>query len=172
MTGQLSLARFENLALQQPRKSSATLARDLQEFASRNGPRVRRFKDQTTGRSFSKETGQNVSRITEFVRWLVFWAQSTTKNYIRAENKRQYIFWVFIPHAIIPLVSLFFFSFLFSQTTTQIISTISESKKQQTITCFGVYLRSVGTQHGNLRQLWFNEQGDLYYSASPQRNWW
>ena len=45
----------------------------------------------------------------------------------------------------------------FSQTTTQTIATISEHKpwklQQQNHTCFGAYLYSEGTKHGNLHQL-------------------
>ena len=47
---------------------------------------------------------------------------------------------------IIPQVS-------FSKTTTQIISTISECKPCKTVTNFGTYIYSEGTQHRSLHQL-------------------
>ena len=37
---------------------------------------------------------------------------------------------------------------LFSQTTAQTLSTISERKTRKTITCFGAYLSSASAQHG------------------------
>ena len=73
----------------------------------------------------------------------MFWAQLTTKVYIRAENKLQSISITFIPQVIIPQVS-------FSQTMIQILSTISERKPTKTKRCFGAYSYFAGTQHGNL----------------------
>ena len=58
---------------------------------------------------------------------LMLWAQSATKDYIRVEHKLQSISRLFIPQVIITQVS-------FSQTTTQILSTISEHKPRKTIT--------------------------------------
>ena len=53
-------------------------------------------------------------------------AQSATKDYVRAENKLQWIFYLFIPQVIIPQAS-------FSQTTNQIKYTISDHKNRKTI---------------------------------------
>ena len=76
----------------------------------------------------------------------MLWAQSTIKDYIRAEHKIQSISKLFIPQVIIPQVS----TSLFPQTTAQILSTISERKTRKTNTCFGAHLYSATTQHGNL----------------------
>ena len=83
----------------------------------------------------------------QLVSSLVFWAQLTLKNYIRAENKLQ---------SLSPSYSFHKSSYhksLFSKTTAQIISTISEHKPRKAITYFGAYSYSAGTQHGNLQQL-------------------
>ena len=53
---------------------------------------------------------------------MVLWAKSTTKDYIRAENKLQSISKLFIPQV------------SFSQTTTQLIPIVSEDKLSKTIT--------------------------------------
>ena len=58
------------------------------------------------------------------VGWLVLWAQSTTKDYIKAEHKLHSISKLFISHVIISQVMFFGF--------------------------FLAYLYSTGTQHGNL----------------------
>ena len=57
---------------------------------------------------------------------LVLWAQSTTKDYIRAEHKLHSVSHLFISQVMIPQVFFFFF--------------------------FLAYLYSAGTQHGNLHQ--------------------
>ena len=54
----------------------------------------------------------------------MFSAQSTTNEYIRPGNKFQSVYWLFIPQVIIPEVS-------FSQTITQIVSTISEHRPRK-----------------------------------------
>ena len=84
----------------------------------------------------------------------MLWAQSTTKNYIRAEHKLQSISKLFIPQVIIPQVGLFFvFRFVFSRSTAQILSTISESKtRKNNYTSFGACLYSMSTQRRNLHQ--------------------
>ena len=73
-------------------------------------------------------------------------AENTLQSmeYIRAENKLQSISKLSIPQVIIPQAS-------FSQTTTQILSMILESKPRKTLTHVlePVYI-PVGTQYGNL----------------------
>ena len=58
----------------------------------------------------------------------MLYAQSTTKDYIRSENKLEFVSKLFIPQVITPQV------FFFSQTTIQLLSTISERKTRKTIT--------------------------------------
>ena len=91
---------------------------------------------------------------------LVLSAQSTTKDYIRTENKLQSISKLFIPQVIITQVS-------FSQTTTQIIPTISERKPRKTIAymfwspfIFG----GLGSRHGNLHQFSVTRSRGTYFA--------
>ena len=71
-------------------------------------------------------------------------AQSATRDYFRAENKLQSISYLFISPVTTPQVS-------FSQTTTQILSTISKCKpRKNNDKCFGPYFYSTGTQRGIL----------------------
>ena len=72
------------------------------------------------------------------------WAQSTTKDDSRTENKLQSTSKLFIQEVIIPQVS-------FPQNTTQILSTILECKPGKTTnTCLGANLHSTDTKHRNL----------------------
>ena len=85
------------------------------------------------------------------------WAQSTKKDYIRAENKFQSISSLFIPEVIIPQVS-------FAKITTQILST--ESKPRKTIAHALEPIKipralNIGT---------CIEQGDLFYFADLHSN--
>ena len=57
------------------------------------------------------------SRIVKLVRWLVLWARSTTKDYIRTEHKLHSISKLFISQFIIPQVIFFFLAYLYSADT-------------------------------------------------------
>ena len=95
----------------------------------------------------------------QLVSWWVLWAQSTTKDYIRAKNKLQSISKLFVPQVIIPQVS-------FSRMTIQILSTIVECKPIKTITCVldPIYIL-LALNTGTCTQ-----QGDLFYSVGLHRN--
>ena len=81
------------------------------------------------------------------VSWLVLWAQSTTKDYIRAEKQN------FSPSPSYSFHKSLNHKFLVLKTTTQIIATILESKPRKLITrVFGACLCPVGTQHRNRHQ--------------------
>ena len=90
----------------------------------------------------------------------MLWAQSTTKDYIRVENKLQSISKLFIPRVIILQDS-------FSQTTTQTLSTILERKPRLTITHVLEPIFTFLTQHGNLCPA-----GWPIYSVGLPRNWY
>ena len=75
---------------------------------------------------------------------LLLWAQSTTKDYIRAEHKLHSISKFFISQVIIPQILFFFLFFFFF---------------------FLAYLYSAGTQHGKL-----HPAGWPIYSAGLHRN--
>ena len=81
--------------------------------------------------------------VVKLVSWC-FESSQPQKDYIRAEHKLQSISKVFIPQII---MQVFFFFFL-SQSTAQILSTISKLKTKKTNICFGAYLYSASTQHG------------------------
>ena len=87
----------------------------------------------------------------------MLWAQSTTKDYIRAENKLQSISKLFIPQAIMPHIS-------FSQTTAPILSTISERKLRKTITrVLEPILYSAGVSHFNVPLIvWAKSQDSVH----------
>ena len=82
-------------------------------------------------------------------------AQSTTKDYVRAENKLQSISWFFIPQVTTSQVSFFFKLQLKSYP--QFFGGKKKKKKGKKTTtsdsCFEAYLYSVDIQHGNLHQL-------------------
>ena len=78
---------------------------------------------------------------------LVLWAQSNTKDYIRAENKLQSISQIFIPQVIIPYVSFF------SNRSSNCIHNFGTPPQEHSNKCFRGYLYSAGTQHGNQHQL-------------------
>ena len=86
------------------------------------------------------------------------WAESTTKDYIRVENRLESVSKLFVPEVIISHIS-------FSQTTTQILSTISERKHTKIIKYVlkPIYIpRALNT--GTCI-----EQGDLFHSAGLHR---
>ena len=87
------------------------------------------------------------------------WVQSTTTDYIRAENKLQSILKLFLPQVIIPQVS-------FSQTTSQILSTISECKPRKTLTHVSEPIYIPWALNTEI----CIQQGDLLYSAGLHRN--
>ena len=90
---------------------------------------------------------------------LVLSAQSTTKDYIRAEHKLQYISKLFIARVIVPQVCL-------AQSTAQIISTISERRTRKTI----IHVLEPIYIPGALNTGTCIQQGDLFYSADLYRN--
>ena len=79
-------------------------------------------------------------------------------DYIKAENKLQSIFYLFIPQVVIPQIS-------FPQTTTQIIPTIRNANPEKTITHIlePIYI-SRALDMGTCINC-NNEQGDLFDSA-------
>ena len=66
----------------------------------------------------------------------MLWAQSTTKDYIRAEHKLQFISKLFIPQV--------------SYHNPNSIHNFGRQNQKNNNTCFGAYLYSASTQHGNL----------------------
>ena len=90
----------------------------------------------------------------------MLWAQSATKDYIRAEHRLHSISKLFIPQVFTPQA-------FFPQTTAQILSTISERKTTKTITHVlePIYIpRALNT--GTCIQ-----QGNLFYSEGLHRNY-
>ena len=76
--------------------------------------------------------------------YLVLWAQSAAKGYIRAESKLQSFSRLFILQVIIPQISFF------SSHNSNSIQNFGMQTQKDNSTCFGVCLYSVGTQHRNL----------------------
>ena len=93
------------------------------------------------------------------------WAQSTTKDYIRAENKLVYLL-------VIHSTSHYTTSLFFSDYNSNYIHNFETQTRKNNNTCFGAYFYSAGTKHGNLHQLSNYEQCDQFYSAGLHRNRW
>ena len=70
----------------------------------------------------------------------MLWAQSTTKDYIRAENKL----------LVIQSTSHYTTSLFFSKYNSNSVHNFGTQTQKITNTCFGAYLHCVGTQHRNL----------------------